>query len=146
MNIMDKGGKVRYESESDEDDQEPEDSMAKKKPRREKRRARHAVYRAIPGYSLMFVPPANGGILPYQMPMIQGGVIPPQMVQALPVNQPNYVPVQQTVNEPQPQALNDYLVNVLTHIRDRPNGMPELQTFDVSVPPKRCFLFDRTRQ
>lgn len=129
--------------------QDNEELPHQKKSKREKRKARHAVYRALPGYQFVFVPPAN--YAPYAMPsripethlpvenpatQPQGQIVYPR--DELAVSSSPSVQVQSSLHEGTESNFNR-----LYSAGNYSGGLPQLQTMDIRVPPKHVPLYER---
>lgn len=136
-----------YNSGSEGQDQE--EVPHQKKSKREKRKARHAVYRALPGYQYVFVPPGN--YAPYAMPSripeahppVENPVTRPQGQIVYPHDAPAVSPSPSVETGPSLGEETDSNFNRLYSAGNYSGGLPQLQTVDVRVPPKHVPLYER---
>ena len=128
-----------YNSSSDSPDQD--DFVQPKRPKREKRKARHAVYRALPGYPVMYGLPAGYNPYPMSVP-----APPPQVHVPRPaprVEPPQFEPPPAPPPNPVPVEANERALMSLSYAPPGTRNMPELQTVDIRVPPTQVPLYDR---
>ena len=139
MHLMSRRGPMSYRQNSDSEDDD--EVVVERRPKREKRKARHAVYRAVPAYPVMFMPPA-----PYsQYPV--SAVAPSNPVQRnpKPVASNLDLPPQRPAREVVADGPGDQFVREMAQVAGGGMTLPPLQTCDIRNPPTQVPIYERGR-